>query len=45
MATAPPQPSPPTPDSVWKITGVKEKKADLDPTKPLIGIAENSALG
>ena len=45
MATAPPPPPPRTPDKVWKITGFKKKKADLDPTKPLIGIAENSALG
>ena len=45
MATAPPPPPSPTFDKVWKITGLKKKKADLDPTKPLIGIAENSAFG
>ena len=46
MATAPPPPPPPpTPEVMWKITGFSKKKVNLDPTKPLIGIAENCTLG
>ena len=46
MATsAPPPPPPPTPEAVWKITGFSKRKVEVDPTKPLISIAENSSLG
>ena len=33
------------PPNFWKLSGMKKVDVNLDPTKPLIGIAENSDLG
>ena len=37
-------PPPPPPPNIWDLAGM-QKKPDLDPTKPLIGVAENSVIG
>ena len=45
MATSPPPPPPPTPDEVWKLTGFRKDPPELDLTKPMIGLSENSEYG
>ena len=37
-------PPPPPPPNFWKISGM-QKHGGLDPTKPLIGVAENATIG
>ena len=38
-------PPPPPPPGFWEFSGMKKKRGGLDPTKPLIGVAENVAIG
>ena len=33
-------PPPPPPPNFWKLSGMKKVDVNLDPTKPLIGVAE-----
>ena len=45
MAACAPPPPPP-PDEIFKLTGLNPPdKMDDDPSKPIIGFAENSDLG
>ena len=38
-------PPPPPPPNFWNFSGMKQGGINVDPTKPLIGVVENSQIG